>query len=772
MKKRVFKMVTVVCVFSLITLAITSQNETYASTKDGKVSNSTRKVVNYSGTPIKVGETLQKFVTKYTKTDAEIPQTIKDHIALKGNSISSNLYPINLGVNASVIDKDGVMWFGANNGMMRIDPFEKDERDKVQYFTGPRYFYDTNNKIEFIVSDNNKGVWVLTETGVSHIEMKPMGYTEKAILMSNYTQENVSRRGMVSQSKLVNGEWVPEVSDNDGLWTAMYAAGECFRYAVETDPVKKEEARKRATKSVEAVLLLANISSRDGEIDAKIRHLVNESNLMSKEYLRKDGDSTFLYPIEGPVGMKGMHLLNPADIYKAKVQGDWVTKGEGETQKRTMKGFIARSYHLDGLESEPVPIGDGFFFKKMLKDGKMISKAMPFEPGTGPDDPARSEYKKVNRRAKKVEDFAGIEVDASLELPARLANLYRSIPKGDGTNYTDTDVIYKADTSTDEIIGHLFIYKVAYDTLCAGPNGDKELGQIIVDTSRNIAQHVLENDYCLTDATGQPTSWGKMTRNYFNNDYAWEDCTTNSLVLLSVFKTAAYLTGESKWETEYCKLALADPYRYADLQSEYRDRFNEMIVRGYKEDHPYAPDNDPRLDPYSRETAMEVQAELNYSDEEMAMLAYYLLFQMETDSTLIEKYRAGIDDWWISIQYGNNPLWFYIYQLAYPNTLGKANLETAAWALKRHPIDTRRWLVDNSGRNDIIDYNGTNRALSKGPNGNSWFVALPMDEMDVKKYNRCPFEIKGGSEHGEILDGSTTYTLPYWLGRFHGMITE
>jgi len=35
----------------------------------------------------------------------------------------------------------------------------------------------------------------------------------------------------------------------------------------------------------------------------------------------------------------------------------------------------------------------------------------------------------------------------------------------DGIQYNASDLIYKGDTSTDEVIGHLFIYKIAYDIL-------------------------------------------------------------------------------------------------------------------------------------------------------------------------------------------------------------------------------------------------------------------------------------------------------------------
>jgi hypothetical protein len=243
----------------------------------------------HEGKPIKVGKTLQKFVTRYEKTSPEVPDAVKEYLSLteeeKRKARHRNSLPadalrifmetVGLDITASITDADHVSWIGFEYGVVRIDLSEKDERDRVQYFNGPRYLYDDNNRVEFLLSDNRKGIWVLTESGVSHIELKPLSYTEKAVRMSAVSQEYVNRRGVVSESRLSEGRWVPTVTDNDGLWTSMYAAGECFRYAVETDPARKEIARRIAVASTEAVLLIANISSRDGFTDAKIRHYIN-----------------------------------------------------------------------------------------------------------------------------------------------------------------------------------------------------------------------------------------------------------------------------------------------------------------------------------------------------------------------------------------------------------------------------------------------------------------------------------------------------------------
>ncbi len=49
--------------------------------------------------------------------------------------------------------------------------------------------------------------------------------------MVQNTQKNVLRFGLASSSTLKNGTWVPSFTDNDGLWTALYAAGEFMRLA-------------------------------------------------------------------------------------------------------------------------------------------------------------------------------------------------------------------------------------------------------------------------------------------------------------------------------------------------------------------------------------------------------------------------------------------------------------------------------------------------------------------------------------------------------------
>lgn len=45
----------------------------------------------------------------------------------------------------------------------------------------------------------------------------------------------------------------------------------------------------------------------------------------------------------------------------------------------------------------------------------------------------------------------------------------------------------------------------------------------------------------------------------------------------------------------------------------------------------------------------------------------------------------------------------------------------------------------------------------------------PFDERGLHKYNGSTYGLEDINPNQ--MEGSTTYTLPYWLGRYHGMIT-
>lgn len=703
-------------------------------------------VVNYTGTAAEEVQNLQKYVDRYTKDEAlaaedtVVPATVK--AVLNGTPGST-----------AAVTEGTATWTLEAYGIKRVDTNPVHERDAEQFFMGDRYLpadaiATPNTSVIHMESDNANGLWVASATAVTHIRMEELSYTDKAAEMSKTTQENVARRGMVSQAHWdgVKNDWVPEESDNDGLWTSMYGVGELMRYAVlkEDSSATAEEiaaAKETALSSIKAVLLLSNITCRTGTVDAYVRPLKNESNQYAFDTqfegiaLKKDNQNGFSInnPQSGPVDktarVDGPELMTPF------FPEDWApvtatsNKADFATRTRTLEGMIARTYSLDDVEDAP-NYNDGYYWKI---NGDTATCA-------------ESTSTKV-----KWEKLVGQTVDASGEIPNILIDLLEG--------KTKDDVTYKTDTSTDEIIGHLFIYKVAYDILDDNDPEEAAIKQLLVETVRRFAQHMVDNGYCLRDATGQATTWGKTERDYFNNAYAWEDCALNSLVNLCAFKLAGYVTGEERWENEYRMLALEDPYRYADLAGEYWTRWAHLAYV------------DGGLDKTATQDEIDtwIRQNLNYSDEEMAMEAYYLLFQMEDDAELIEKYQDGLNAWWNSMKYSENPLWYYIYQLAYPDeaqtdAYGNDLVDTAVWALSRHPIDTRQWNATHDDRPDVEKDEELSRDKTTGE-----IRVAPFDERGLHKYNGSSYQLSNGNSGR--MEGSTTYTLPYWMGRYHGMIT-
>ena len=751
---------------------------------------------DYNGKPAEENPVLQKLVTRYSKEkSADVPSFVKDESTYADAKTATTA--------------DGSVWTITSYGILRTDENAKNPRDTEQRFMGDRYFYSADTSegnVLAVFPDGKNGVWTVMNEGYTHIEMIELSGTEKAAMMSETTQEYVARRGMVANA-YYNSEqqkWIPSETDNDGLWTAMYGAGELMRYAVLRDDPEatKEEieaAKKTATLATEAVLFLTYVSMRQGTTESYVRAQRNGNvtdldlgKYFTNEALTENGDYSQNIPGLSPadafekmnrsymlwgkrtyiMSSDNLALINSADWSDPSVETDRAYA----KRTRLLEGFWARTYSL----KEEGNSLDGNIYWVHNGDGTAT--------GVSTKQPDEDEY------LLHGENYRGVVTDASAEMPQRLWDDLI------GSGYDLTDVVYKGDTSADEIIGHLFIYKLAYDIL--GPE-DAEIKELIETTMRRFAQHLVDNGYSLCEATGQPTTWGKFNRTYFHNGQNVGGGPLQSAVLLSAFKLAAYVTGEQKWEDEYRMAALDDAYEYATIMTQDWERYKMAILE-------FAASVSPVVSflvrPLMETEFVKVvyRMILNYSDEEMAMLAYYLLFQMEDDETLLSYYKDGLEDWWYSISFSENPLWYYIYQLAYPDEVktdyyGNNLIDTAAWSLSRHPIDTTKYLATNNNRDDVKELDleedcgidGT-RVLSYDPNVKkplfadsdngtlvligillssaklTWKVAAP-DERSMHKFNSSTYQLDSHHSPWE-MEGSTTYTLPYWMGRYHGFL--
>ncbi len=467
------------------------------------------------------------------------------------------------------IARDGTVWIAAGEGLTRIDPKAEGD-DRTQYYRGPRYL--PPGTILALVPDDAHGVWVRTATGVAHLELKPMTLAQKAALFEERVRLRHDRYGLVASSilrepgNLKSNQLDP--TDNDGLWTAMYAAAECFRFAA----TGSAEARANARKSTEAVLFLEQVTGIPG--------------LPARSYIRK---------------------------------GDWRPHGG--------------VWHWSN-------------------DGK---------------------YE------------------------------------------------WKADTSSDEMVGHYYLFGIAYDLL-----PDADLKKKIAATCTRMTDHILDNGLNLIDAHGQPTYWGQWTEEYFQSERGKPDSPLNALEILSFLKTAHHITGNERYAREYKRLAI--DRGYAALSAKY----------------------------------IALREEINYSDEELAFLPFYLLFRYERSEPLLAVYRDAIGQWWQNARCEKNPLWTFIYMLSKAGN--DADVAGAVKTLHRIPLDLITWRVLNSDRKDLELDNSFDRFRQTQS-----MTLLSPAERPVMKWNGNPFRIDSGGVGGSEDDGAF-YLLPYWMAKYHKIL--
>ncbi|MCR5150890.1 MAG: Ig-like domain-containing protein [Clostridiales bacterium] len=756
--------------------------------------------VDYKGTPAGENGVLQKFVTRYPAGSPEIPAEVADNE--------------NNDKHQKVTTGDGATWAVTNYGVLRLDPYAANARDRQQRLMGDRYFYENDSgegNILAVYDDGNNGIWAKMRTGVTHIAMLPMGGSEKAAYLSAVTQLNNYRHGFVAEAYGSEGSRSRHETDNDGLWTSMYAVGELMRYATlrndpSADPETLAEAKKAAYSASEAVLTLYYISMRTGTVESYIRYKEPEQaipgdasdRMLSAAALESGGDPSIPLLAKSPAdsfneALARYRLLNSPErleckgYYQPKTPESWSdpreTAGTGveyEKQTRLIEGFPMRTF---SLKSEPMSYLYSGIHWSISADGTATGIAA---------DGAKADNYILNN-----ENLRGETVDASGTVPARLWNDVI------GAEHSPDEIIYKSDTSADELVGHMMLFKVMYDILA---DEDPELGNLIATACDRLAQHLSDNSYMMVDATGQPATWSNFNRGVLASGSSVAETPLHAMVLLSVFKVAAYVTGYQKWEDEYHFAATDPAYEYAGATAQQYERM--VLAAEYavgKQTHPVV-GNLLDLLKNTNFISLAYRSFHNYSSEEMAMLTFYTLFQLENDKTLLKYYRRALDDWWITAGCGENPLWYLIYQLAYPekevkDALGNYVIETAAWSLSRHPTDLVSYSATNPNRDDLsetslaalglkvrnsitYDIGGSPvlPALSEKPdtkeiirfalklNGIKAAVAAP-DERAHHKYNDSTYPL-GGYHYTNQLTTSTTYTLPYWLGVYHGMIEK
>jgi len=281
--------------------------------------------------------------------------------------------------------------------------------------------------------------------------------------------------------------------------------------------------------------------------------------------------------------------------------------------------------------------------------------------------------------------------------------------------------LWKGDSSSDEITGHLYAYGIYFDLVA--DDAEKERVRQHV---RRVMDYIIAGGYELLDIDGQPTRWGNWSPRKLNDDPNWRlDRGVNSVELLSYLATAHHVTGDEK----------------------YRQAAAELFDR-----HDYGRNvRDPQMDD---------PGSFTHIDCELLALAYPGLWQYDQDARHRAAYRTGIERWFAICRADRSPYYNFVY-----GQIGGADKDYdpagAADYLRDVPLDMVQWTVDNSRRNDV--------RLVRRPSAEKWQVdrLLPASERAILKWDSNPFTAMAG-EGGRTESSTVSWLLPYWMGRALG----
>jgi hypothetical protein len=148
-----------------------------------------------------------------------------------------------------------VTWFGTDRGAMRADA------GKWAYRASKRWL---PTDVVAAMAADGRGVWIAGTNGIARIECQALTLAEKAAHFERLVDERHTRMGYVVRCQMKTpGDfataWINH-TDNDGLYTAMYGAAECFRYGA----TRAAAAKQRAVRTFQALKLLFDVTGIPG----------------------------------------------------------------------------------------------------------------------------------------------------------------------------------------------------------------------------------------------------------------------------------------------------------------------------------------------------------------------------------------------------------------------------------------------------------------------------------------------------------------------------
>jgi hypothetical protein len=301
----------------------------------------------------------------------------------------------------------------------------------------------------------------------------------------------------------------------------------------------------------------------------------------------------------------------------------------------------------------------------------------------------------------------------------------------------DPEWDWKSTTSSDEAIGHIFAFGVIAELVDVPELRDKAI--MLIDT---LMSHAVKNDHYLIDWNGEPTLWGKWNPKYVNGfPTNVGDRKINSSNYIGMLQTAYHFTKKEKYKEAAFYLMnehgylenLMRPMSEINFADENADEYAKMLSDGW-----------------------------NHSDDEMYYCGYWGLYRYAFTDSLKAMYRDAIIDHWEHERPEKEGLWNIMTALVKDDDI---DLEEAVWYLQEYPLDLVNWTISNSHRKDIetIEPNFRKQTITE---------VLPASELRISRHNVNRFDLDSRGGGREEYSAGDIWILPYWIGRYLGVISE
>ncbi|WP_169704706.1 ligand-binding sensor domain-containing protein [Runella slithyformis] len=284
----------------------------------------------------------------------------------------------------------------------------------------------------------------------------------------------------------------------------------------------------------------------------------------------------------------------------------------------------------------------------------------------------------------------------------------------------DGQWLWKGDTSSDEMCGHMFGYYFYYELVA-----DEAEKAVVRKHVARIVDYLIKHNYNFVDIDGKATRWSVWSPDQLNRDPEWApDKNQNSMELLGFLKLAHHMTRDEKYQREYLRLI---------EKEHYLENMAQVVHQN--------------------------PAWFIYFDVVLQAYIYPILLKCEKDPKRLAFYQKHMDEWFEKRKGDHNPLINFIY--CYSRNK-KVELAHSVDFLVDTPLDLIDWPIDHTQREDL--------KIVRTPvlEDQQVNILQPASLRMTVRWDKNPWTAAGGDPHREREP--VFWQLPYWMGRYLGMI--